>query len=84
MGPVYSSTAAFADTSTDLSAKDVASLEQYSVVITLGSTDEDGRVEAKFRFLALDLIGSHLKAGAKFFIMEGSHPVAEASISALL
>jgi len=83
-GPSYASTAVFADASMDREVQQIVNVEPYSVVVTFGKSDGKGRTEAKFRFLALDVMGSRLQPGATFYLMEGSHVVGEALVIELL
>lgn len=78
-GPEYFATAIF------FSADNAeASGEHFSVAITLDKPQPDGRVPARFRFFAPDLIGSQLASGAMFYVMEGPRVVGVAEITNLI
>lgn len=54
--------------------------EHFSLEIELGNPDLTGRVPARFRFLAPELVGDYLTPGAAFMVMEGPRPVGEAEV----
>ena len=54
--------------------------EHFSLEIELGDPDLAGRVPARFRFLAPELVGDYLTPGSIFMVMEGPRPVGEAEV----
>lgn len=54
--------------------------EHFSLEIELGDPDLAGRVPARFRFLAPELVGNYLTPGSIFMVMEGPRPVGEAEV----
>jgi hypothetical protein len=57
--------------------------EQFSVVMGIDDTVELTTV-VRLRFLAPDLVASHIFPGSQFLVMEGPTPVGQAKITALL
>jgi hypothetical protein len=55
--------------------------EHFSVLLDNVGDPVAGEVQAKVDFIARTLVAEHLRPGARFVVMEGRQPVAEAVIT---
>lgn len=81
-GPFFAATAVFVHGDDDQVIPDwPAGGEHFSMMLDYVGDVADGEAEAKVDFIARELVAGHLRPGARFLVMEGRRPVAEAVIS---
>lgn len=81
-GPFFAATAVFVHGEDEQVIPDwPAAGEHFSVMLEYVGDVVGNEVNAKIDFIARDLVGDGLRPNARFLVMEGSRPVAEARVT---
>lgn len=81
-GPFFAATAVFVHGEDEQVIPDwPAAGEHFSVMLDYVGDFVGNEVDAKVDFIARDLVRDELRPGARFLVMEGRRPVAEAQVT---